>query len=167
MWVGVGGFSKVVATFSHVGRSFNLFMATTRGIWLIPSFRILGYVLYVEHMSCIITNCSHHQWPIPSLFSIGLKVLLEENITIKLLSLSLELFFKILLFQVFTFVIFVYINIFSHTYFMLVCFCSMWLCFSQGCTVKSLISGTKSQNLNNSPLFLHLSLPNILKPCVK
>ena len=28
LWVGVGGFSKVVATFSHVGGSFNLFMAT-------------------------------------------------------------------------------------------------------------------------------------------
>ena len=28
LWVGVGGFSKVVATFNHVGGSFNLFMAT-------------------------------------------------------------------------------------------------------------------------------------------
>ena len=28
-WVGVGGFSKVVAIFNHVGGSFNLFMATT------------------------------------------------------------------------------------------------------------------------------------------
>ena len=27
-WV-VGGFSKVVATFNHVGGSFNIFMATT------------------------------------------------------------------------------------------------------------------------------------------
>ena len=29
-WVGVGGFSKVVATFNHVGGSFNIFM-TTKG----------------------------------------------------------------------------------------------------------------------------------------
>ena len=29
------------------------------------------------------------------------------------------------------------------------------------------IRRTKSQNLNDSPLVLHLSLPNILKPCVK
>ena len=28
-WVGVGGFSKVVATFNHVGGSFNLILATT------------------------------------------------------------------------------------------------------------------------------------------
>ena len=29
------------------------------------------------------------------------------------------------------------------------------------------ISHTKSQNLNVSPLVLQLSLPNLLKPCVK
>ena len=29
MWVGGGGFSKVVATFNHVDGSVNLFMATT------------------------------------------------------------------------------------------------------------------------------------------
>ena len=40
-WVGVGGFSKVVATFNHVGGSFNQFMATTRDVWIIPSFQIL------------------------------------------------------------------------------------------------------------------------------
>ena len=33
-----GGFSKVVATFNHVGGSFNLFMATTGDDWIIPSF---------------------------------------------------------------------------------------------------------------------------------
>ena len=31
LWVEVGGFSKVVAAFSHVGRPFNLFMATNGG----------------------------------------------------------------------------------------------------------------------------------------
>ena len=32
LWVGVRGFSKVVATFSHVGGSFNRCMATTRDV---------------------------------------------------------------------------------------------------------------------------------------
>ena len=40
--------------FNHVGRSFNLFMATTGDVW-IPSFRIWGYV-HVEHISCVITT---------------------------------------------------------------------------------------------------------------
>ena len=92
MWVGVGVFSKVVATLSHVGGSFNLFMATTGDAWIIPSFRIWDYVLHVEHVSCVITNCGQHQWVIPSPLSIALKVLLEENTTRKLLSLSLHLY---------------------------------------------------------------------------
>ena len=73
----------------------NLFMATT-GVWIIPSSRIWGYVLHVEHISCVIPNCGQHQWDSPSLFSIALEASLEENITRKLLSLSLDLFFKIL-----------------------------------------------------------------------
>ena len=40
MLMGVGGFSKVVATFSHVGGSFNLFMATTGEVWIIPPFTL-------------------------------------------------------------------------------------------------------------------------------
>ena len=56
MWVRVGGFSKVVATFNHMGGSFNLFMATTGYVWIIPSCRIWVYVLHVEHISC------HHEW---------------------------------------------------------------------------------------------------------
>ena len=46
------GFSKVVATFDHVGRSCNLFMATTGDVRIIPSFRIWDYVLHVEHIAC-------------------------------------------------------------------------------------------------------------------
>ena len=37
-WVGVGDFSKVVATFNHMGGSFNLLMATTGDVWIIPTF---------------------------------------------------------------------------------------------------------------------------------
>ena len=128
-WFGVGGFSKVVATFNHVGGSFYLFMATTEGVWIIPSFRIWDYVLYVEHISCVITNCRQYQWTIPSLFSIVFGALLEENITRKLLLLSLDLFIKILLFQV-TFLI-SFSSAISSNVFRFVCYCSMWLCFSQ------------------------------------
>ena len=40
-------FSKVMAIFNHVDGSFNLFLATTGDVWIIPSFRIWGYVLHV------------------------------------------------------------------------------------------------------------------------
>ena len=83
-----------------ISNSINLSMASTGDVWIIPSFRIWGYVLHVEHISCVITNCGQLQWAIPSLFSIALEALLEKNITRKLLSLSVDLFFKILLFQV-------------------------------------------------------------------
>ena len=66
------GLSKVVATCSHVGGSFNLFMATTGDDWIIPSFQIWNYVLHVEHISCVITTCGQHQWVIPSPLSIAL-----------------------------------------------------------------------------------------------
>ena len=52
-----GGFYKVMATFNHVDGSFNLFMATTKDVWIIQSFQIWDYVVYVEHVSCVITNC--------------------------------------------------------------------------------------------------------------
>ena len=71
--------------------------------WIIPSFQIWDYVPHVEHISGVFTNSGQHQWAILSL---------EENITRKLLSLSLDLFFKILLFQV-TFLIFISIAILS------------------------------------------------------
>ena len=93
----------------------NLFMATTPGCLNIPSFRIWGYVLHVKHITCVITNCGQHYRAIPLLFSKDVKVLLEENITGKLLYLSLDLFLKILLFQV-TFLIFFSSAIFSPYY---------------------------------------------------
>ena len=74
-WRGAQGWrsiSWVVATFNHVGGSFNLSMAATGDVWIIPSFQIWGYVLHVEHISCVITNCGQLQWAIPSLFSIAL-----------------------------------------------------------------------------------------------
>ena len=96
LWVGVGGFSKVVATFNHVGGSFNLFMVTTGDVWIIPSFRIWDYVLHVEHISFVITNCGQHQWVIPSPLSIALSALLEQKhdqkITIPIFRLVLQNF---------------------------------------------------------------------------
>ena len=85
---------------------FNIFMATTGDVRIIPSFQIRGYVLHFEHVSCVITNCGQYQWAILSLFSIARLALLEENITRKLLSLSLDLFFKCLLCQVTFFILF-------------------------------------------------------------
>ena len=50
----------------------NLSMAATGDVLIMPSFRIWGYVLHVEHISCVIMNCGQLQWTIPSLFSIAL-----------------------------------------------------------------------------------------------
>ena len=61
-----------------------LLSATTGVVWIIPSFLIWGYVLHVEYISCVITNCGHHQWVIPSLFTIALEALMEEIIARKL-----------------------------------------------------------------------------------
>ena len=110
------GLPKVVATFNYVGGSCNLFMATTGGVWIIPSFRIWCCMLSTFHVaSRFVASISG-----PSLlfFLIALEALLEEIIARKLLSLSLDLFFKILLFQV-TFLIFFSRAVFS-PYFLLV-----------------------------------------------
>ena len=89
--------------------------------------------LHVEHISCVIMNCGQHQWVIPSPLNSSLS-LTGGNIIRKLLFLFLNLFFKILLIQV-TFLIFFSITnslSFLLIFFKLVCYCSMWLYFSQG-----------------------------------
>ena len=96
-----------MATFNiqRVDGSFKLFMATTRGVWIIPSFQIWVYVLHVEHISCVIMKCGQHQWAIPSLFSIVLEALLEKNITRKLLSLSWKKHYQKITIAIFSFVL--------------------------------------------------------------
>ena len=79
--VGAGGFFKVVAAFNHVDGSFNLSVATTADVWIIPSFQLWGHMLHVEHISCVITNCGQHHWVIRSPLLITLLAVLEENIT--------------------------------------------------------------------------------------
>ena len=97
-----------------------IFSSTTIN-WIIPCFWNSGCILHVEHVSCVVTNFGQHQWVIRSRLSIGFT---SCWITGKLLSLSLDLFFKILLFQV-AFLIFFFIAIFS-LYFLLV---GLWLYF--------------------------------------
>ena len=85
-WVGEGGSPSAM----WVGPS--IFYGHCRGC------RIWDYVLHVEHISYVITNCGQHHQVIPSLFSIALWALLEENITRKWLSLSVSLDFPYILF---------------------------------------------------------------------
>ena len=95
LWAGVGGFSKVVATFNHVVGSFNLFMAATGDVWITSSFRIWDYVLHVEHLSCVITNCGQHQWVIPSPLNSSLGLTggkHYQKITIPILDLFLKIY---------------------------------------------------------------------------
>ena len=62
--------SKVVLTFNYLARSFNLFNYHYAGcVNNHIYFRIWGYVLHVEHVSCAITNCGKHQWVPPSSLS--------------------------------------------------------------------------------------------------
>ena len=78
--------------------------------------------------------CHHELWqtPVGHPFSFlnSSWGLTGENITRKLLSLSVDLFLKILLFPV-TFLIFFSIAIFRPYFYRLACYCSMWLCCSQ------------------------------------
>ena len=39
---------------------FFLFLATTGDVWIIPSFNLGLYVLHVEYISCVITDCGNH-----------------------------------------------------------------------------------------------------------
>ena len=83
-------------------------------------------------------------------------------LTIHILSLSLSSLFKMLPVRV-VFLIFCAILLFLLTFFWLVC-CSMWPYFSPGNYRKvSNIRRTISQNLNNSRLVLHLSLPHFIE----
>ena len=49
-----------------------LICATSRGVWISPYCLIWGYVLHVEHISCVFTNGGQHQLVILFLFSIFL-----------------------------------------------------------------------------------------------
>ena len=117
-----------------VGGGWGLFLR-----WWSPSTMWAGPLIFLyNHRECvnnpIFSNlrlcaacwtcfmCNNELWPTlvshPFSSLIALDLLLEEKITKKLLSLSLGLFFKILLFQV-AFLIFISIAIFSF-YFLLV-----------------------------------------------
>ena len=90
---------------------------STGDVWIIPSLWIWDYVLHVEYVSCVITNCGQHQWAIPSPLNSSLGIAGGKH-NQKLLSLSLDLFFEILLFHV-AFLIFFSITIFSPYFFLL------------------------------------------------
>ena len=104
--------------------------ATTRDVRVISSFLIWGYKLHGMHISRVVINCGHHQWVIPSPFSIAVWDLLEKKNTRKLISLYLDMFFKIVLLRVF-FLILGAFQLFLLTFVYLVCSCSMWLYFRQ------------------------------------
>ena len=77
------------------------------------------------HISCVITNCGQHQWSTPSPLLIVLRAFLGESTTRKLPSLSLDLLFKILLFQVafliFFFCRYLFSSLFSGGFVIAVC----------------------------------------------
>ena len=113
-WRGAQGWrfiSWLAATSNHLGGSFNLLMAAT-GCLNNPIFSNLGlWAACWAHFMCY-----HKLWPTsvshPFSFLNSSLGLTGENITRKLLSLSLDLFFKILLLQV-AFLIFFSTTIFS------------------------------------------------------
>ena len=116
IWVGGdGGFSKAVAAFNHVGGSFNLFVATARDVWIIPSFGIWHYVLYVSHPFSSLSSSLG--------FAGGNRC---QKITIPIFRLVLRNF---ALPCYFPYIIFC--RYFFLTFFRLVCHCSLWLFFSK------------------------------------
>ena len=110
---GLGAFLKWWPPSTMWAGSFNLFMATTGGCLNNPIFFNLGLcaVCWAHFM------CYHELWPTsvghPFSFLNSSWGLTGENITRKLLSLSLDLFFKILLFQVSFLTLFFYSCLFS------------------------------------------------------
>ena len=101
----------------HISWSFIYLSSTTVDVWMIPSFQMWGYMLHVEHISCVITNCGQHQGVIPSPFSIALKPGWRKTLLENYFPIFFYLFCNILLFQV-TFLICFFIAIFS-PYFLL------------------------------------------------
>ena len=97
---------------------------TTGSVYIIPSFGIGDYMLHVEHISCIITNCGQHQWFISLTLSVALSALREEKyyhkIIIPIFRLVLQHF---ALSGCFLYILF-YCYIFSCW---LGCYCRMWL----------------------------------------
>ena len=64
VWVGALGLCKMVATFNHVGGSFNIIMGTTGDVWIIPSFRNFGlctacWARFMCHHELWATSVSH------------------------------------------------------------------------------------------------------------
>ena len=70
--VGVGVFLSWWSPSTMWADHFIFSSATTGDVWLIPSFRIWVYVLYVEYVSCVITNWDQHQWVIHSHLPVAL-----------------------------------------------------------------------------------------------
>ena len=100
-WVGMGSFSKMLATFNHVGGSFNRFMLHRRDVW--------------THFMC------HHElWP--TSLSHPISFFLNSNLVLVAgKHYSIQVDFLILFFCRY---------LFSLLFFWLVCYCSMWLYFS-------------------------------------
>ena len=111
------GSSKVVVTFNHVGGSFDLFKYHHQGCLNNPIFLNLGFCAACRARFI----CCHKLWPTSVSYPFSslnsFQAMLEENVTRKFLSPSLDLFFKFLLFQV-AFFIFFSIAVFS-PYFLL------------------------------------------------
>ena len=53
-WMGVGGFSKVVATFNHIGGSINLIMSEYSNLF---EFRVMWCICWAHFM------CQYELWP--------------------------------------------------------------------------------------------------------
>ena len=110
--------------------SLVFFMVTIGGIWIIPFFLTWCYVLHVGHVSCVITNWGQRQESSLLLSQYFCRPYWRKN-TRKLLSLSLDLFFKIY----FSRLLFLYSFLslyFLPTFFRLDCYGSTWIYFSLG-----------------------------------
>ena len=72
--------------------SFIFSSASSRDACVIP-FLNWGYVLHVEHISCVIANCGQHQWAIPSTLN-GSFALAGGNYYKRIIISIFDIFFK-------------------------------------------------------------------------
>ena len=116
---------------------FNLFMATTGGVWIIPYFQIWGLctACWAHFM------CHHKLWPTlvghPFSFlnsSWGLTGGKHyQKISIAILRFFIQNFVNSRLLSLYSFLSLSFLL----TFFRLICYCSMWVYFSQGVVVSN------------------------------
>ena len=119
---------RPLSTFPAPDMGLLTFSSTTTGdVWIIPFFRILGYMLHVQYVPYIITNFGQISVSFLLLSQYLFKYSWRKTLTDNN-SLSLELWLIFFLSSVL--ISLCYFSVFSPDFLLVGCYCSMWLYFS-------------------------------------